>query len=136
MADAKARGLAAATIQKPEHIFKKQLLSFAEPHRIVFLRDVNVRNIVPTDYFPAHEYRRIVSDLATKFMERLQGVNADSEFVYRVESADVSMPSPARCTGCAGLRDRTIVHRRDAVRDACEFGESGRHRTIQSATCC
>lgn len=110
LADAKARGLASATIQKLEHIFKKQLLSFADQHRIVFLRDVNVRNMtewrstwsdkplarkkkfervvgffwfcvrhgwikdnptatmgrvvarhVPTDYFPAHEYRRIVS---------------------------------------------------------------------------
>jgi hypothetical protein len=38
LADAKARGLASATIQKLEHIFKKQLLSFADQHRIVFLR--------------------------------------------------------------------------------------------------
>ena len=45
LSDAKARGLASATIQKLEHIFKKQLLSFADQHRIVFLRDVNVRNM-------------------------------------------------------------------------------------------
>jgi integrase len=45
LADAEARGLAPATIQKLEHIFKKQLLGFAEQQRIVFLRDVNVRNM-------------------------------------------------------------------------------------------
>lgn len=110
LADAEARGLAPATIQKLEHIFKKQLLAFSEQHRIIFLRDVNVRNMtewrstwadkplarkkkfervvgffwfcvrhgwlkdnptatmgrviakhVPTDYFPVHEYRRIIS---------------------------------------------------------------------------
>jgi hypothetical protein len=45
LADAQTRGLAPATIQKLEHIFKKQLLAFAEQHRVVFLRDVNVRNM-------------------------------------------------------------------------------------------
>jgi integrase len=45
LADAEARGLAPATIQKLEHIFKKQLLGFADQHRIVFLRNVNVRNM-------------------------------------------------------------------------------------------
>ena len=45
LADAEARGLAPATIQKLEHIFKKQLLAFSEQHRIIFLRDVNVRNM-------------------------------------------------------------------------------------------
>ena len=110
LSDANARGLASATIQKLEHIFKKQLLGFADQHRIVFLRDVNVRNMtewrstwsdkplarkkkfervvgffwfcvrhgwikenptatmgrvvakhVPTDYFTADEYKRIIS---------------------------------------------------------------------------
>ena len=109
LADAEARGLAPATIQKLEHIFKKQLLAFSEQHRIIFLRDVNVRNMtewrstwtdkplarkkkfervvgffwfcvrhgwlkdnptatmgrviakhVPTDYFTADEYKRII----------------------------------------------------------------------------
>jgi len=45
LADAEARGLAPATIQKLEHIFKKQLLAFSEQHRIISLRDVNVRNM-------------------------------------------------------------------------------------------
>lgn len=45
LADAVARGLAPASIQKVEHIFKKQLLGFAEKNRIIFLRDVNVRNM-------------------------------------------------------------------------------------------
>lgn len=110
LADAVVRGLAPASIQKLEHIFKKQLLGFAEQHRIIFLRDVNVRNMtewrsswadkplarkkkfervvgffwfcvrhgwlkenptatmgriiakhVPTDYFTADEYKRIIS---------------------------------------------------------------------------
>ena len=45
LSDAEARGLAPATIQKLEHIFRKQLLAFTEKHRIIFLRDVNVRNM-------------------------------------------------------------------------------------------
>ena len=108
LADDEARRLAPATIQKLEHIFKKQLLAYAEQHRIVFPRDVNVRNMtgwrstwtdmplakkfervvgffwfcvrhgwlkdnptatmgrviarhVPTDYFTADEYKRIIS---------------------------------------------------------------------------
>ena len=109
LADAEARGLAPATMQKLEHIFRKQLLGIRRQHRIIFLREVNVRNLtewrptwndkplaskkkfervigffwfcvrqgwlqdnptatmgrviakhVPTDYFTADEYKRIV----------------------------------------------------------------------------
>jgi hypothetical protein len=45
LSDAEARGLSPATIQKLEHVFRKQLLAFTEQHRIIFLRDVNVRNM-------------------------------------------------------------------------------------------
>ena len=45
LADAEARDLAPVTIQKLQDIFKKQLLAFAEQQWIVFLRDVNVRNM-------------------------------------------------------------------------------------------
>lgn len=45
LADADARGLAPATLQKLRHIFEKQMLEYTEGHGIKFLRDVNSRNM-------------------------------------------------------------------------------------------
>lgn len=47
LADAEARGLAPATIQKLEHIFKKQFLAFSEQRRIIFLRDYQAKTGIP-----------------------------------------------------------------------------------------
>ncbi|MGA7520904.1 MAG: site-specific integrase [Acidobacteriaceae bacterium] len=109
LADAEARGLASATLQKLRSIFEAQLVGFAEESGITFLREFNPRNItewrqtwkekelarkkkfervigffwfcvrqgwlrenptatmgrviakhVPTDYFTAEEYKRII----------------------------------------------------------------------------
>ena len=43
--DAKARGLADSSIEKLRQVFEKQLLGYANSHRIVFLRDFNPRNL-------------------------------------------------------------------------------------------
>ena|ERR1700733_9898828 len=61
LSDAAARGLAPATIQKLEHIFKKQLLAFAEQHRIVFLREVNVHNMTEWRSTSAERIRATVA---------------------------------------------------------------------------
>jgi integrase len=45
LADAQARGLADASIEKLRQAFEKQLLPYANQHRIVFLRDFNPRNL-------------------------------------------------------------------------------------------
>jgi hypothetical protein len=45
LSDAKARGLAESTIEKLQQIFRKQLLGFTEHNRLIFLRDLNVRNM-------------------------------------------------------------------------------------------
>src|SRR5258708_25386581 len=45
LADAEARGLAHGTIEKLRQVFKKQLVGFADQHRIVFLRDFNPRHL-------------------------------------------------------------------------------------------
>jgi integrase/recombinase XerD len=45
LADAEARGLAEPTVQKLRQIFRKQLVGFADEHGLLFLRDLNVRNL-------------------------------------------------------------------------------------------
>jgi hypothetical protein len=52
LSDAKARGLAESTIEKLQQIFRKQLLGFTEQNRLIFLRDLNVRNMTewPTSW--------------------------------------------------------------------------------------
>jgi integrase len=150
LADAVARGLAPASIQKVEHIFKKQLLGFAEKNRIIFLRDVNVRNMtewrsswtdkplarkkkfervvgffwfcvrhgwlkenptatmgriiakhVPTDYFTADEYKRIVS--AT------YRLGDDAERSWSPEKRGVRIRALTELMRWSGLRIRDAV---------------------------
>jgi site-specific recombinase XerD len=45
LADAQARGLAESTMEKLRQIFRKQLLGFAQQHQLLFLRELNVRNM-------------------------------------------------------------------------------------------
>jgi len=150
LADAEARGLAPATIQKLEHIFKKQLLAFSEQHRIIFLRDVNVRNMtewrstwtdkplarkkkfervvgffwfcvrhgwlkdnptatmgrviakhVPTDYFTADEYKRIIG--AT------YRLGEDAERSWAPEKRGIRIRALTELMRWSGLRIRDAV---------------------------
>jgi len=150
LADAEARGLAPATIQKLEHIFKKQFLAFAEQHRIIFLRDVNVRNMtewrstwadkplarkkkfervvgffwfcvrhgwlkdnptstmgrviakhVPTDYFTADEYKRIIG--AT------YRLGEDAERSWAPEKRGIRIRALTELMRWSGLRIRDAV---------------------------
>ena len=150
LSDAEARGLAPATIQKLEHIFRKQLLAFADQHRIIFLRDVNVRNMtewrstwadkplarkkkfervvgffwfcvrhgwlkdnptatmgrviakhVPTDYFTADEYKRIIG--AT------YRLGEDAERSWAPERRGIRIRALTELMRWSGLRIRDAV---------------------------
>lgn len=150
LADAQARGLAESTMEKLRQIFRKQLLGFAQQHQLLFLRELNVRNMtqwrstwtdkplarkkkfervvgffwfcvrhgwitenptammgrviakhVPTDYFTAADYARIID--ATYHLDQYD------EKTYDTDKRGVRIRALTELMRWSGLRIRDAV---------------------------